>query len=114
MNTEAKPPVIEEKLWYEDAAKLQQKRIDLGVSVERLAKLIGRHRSYVEEVESGRIPLVWEDGGEMMWSHLTELQLNQGRTTSLAQALEAPTRQAFARRPGGRNQTTARNPAKPE
>ena len=65
-------------------------RIDLGVSVERLAKIVGRHKSYIEETESGRIPLVWEDGGELLWSHLIELQLNQGRTVPLAQALGAP------------------------
>lgn len=94
MNTQSQPPAIAEKSstleWYEDPVKLREKREALGVSVERLARIVGRHKSYVEEVESGRIPLVWEDGGEAMWSYLIELQLNQGRTTPLAQALEAP------------------------
>lgn len=61
--------------WYEDFHQLQQKRLKLGVTVERLARLIGRHHSYIEEVEAGRVPLVWEDGGETLWSHLLEVEL---------------------------------------
>ena len=55
-----------------------------------LAKLIGRHHSYIEEIEAGRIPLVWEDGGELVWSHLIEIQLSQGKTAPIRQALGAP------------------------
>ena len=49
---EAKPQARE---WYEDPHKLQEKRIELGVSVERLAKIVGRHKSYIEEIEAGHI-----------------------------------------------------------
>ena len=56
------PPAIRETPtaleWYGDPHKLQQKRIDLGVSIERLAKIVGRHKSYIEEIEAGHIAAV--------------------------------------------------------
>ena len=40
-----------------------------------MAQRIGRHPSYVHEVEAGRIPLVWEVNAELIWGTLIELGL---------------------------------------
>jgi hypothetical protein len=55
--SDALTPEAETIPWYEDPAQLRQKSEELGVSHAQLAKLIGRHPSYIEEIESGCIAL---------------------------------------------------------
>ena len=78
------------KPWYEDATELRQKREELGVSAARLAKAVGRHRSWIEEIEAGRIALNEENGASEIWQYLAERQLEHNQIGLLSAALQAP------------------------